>query len=189
MNNTRDKNKLEKLSEALKNNLKRRKVNAQKTKDNTVSKKATRQLKTALCFFMVLFLVSCVKKLEKTGYLLQKHKLELVKINKTSEQELIHILGEPTTKSSFGTKTYYYMERQSEQMAFFAPKLKEQQVVAIEFNPRNIISNITIYTKDDAKVLSYDGTKENFEGNKIGALEQMVGNFGKFNSQAQKGAK
>lgn len=146
------------------------------------------KLKVALCLSTIVFLASCGKKIEKMGYLIKESNLELIKPNKSSEQDVISILGDPTTKSIFGTKTYYYMERQYKQVAFFTPKLVEQKIVAVEFKPNNIVDKISIYGKDDAKVLSYDAERVTFEGNKVGVLEQMVDNIGKFSSQAQKGA-
>ena len=153
-------------------------------------KKSKMKNKFKIIFYLAIscVLVSCVQKVEKMGYFVKESNLELVKPNKSSEQEVINILGDPTTKSAFGAKTYYYMERQYKQMAFFTPKLMEQRVIAIEFKPNDIVSKISVYGKDGAKVLGYDAEKVTFEGNKVGVFEQMVGNIGKFSSQAQKGA-
>ena len=80
------------------------------------------------------------------------------------------------------------MERQYEQVAFFHPKLKEQKIVAIELDAKNIIKTITVYDSKDANTLNYDSDQIAIKGNKIGVLEQFVGNIGKFSSKAQKGS-
>jgi outer membrane protein assembly factor BamE (lipoprotein component of BamABCDE complex) len=135
---------------------------------------------------ITLFLSSCSKKVERNGYLVNSSSINLINTNKTSEEEVVNILGEPTTTSTFLPKTYYYMERKYSQVAFFSPKLLEQKIISIEFTPKNIVKSIIIYTAKDAHDLDYDIDQITFEGNKVGVFEQVIGNLGKFSSNAQK---
>lgn len=183
---TNQKSKLQALSQALKNNLKRRKKNTRKNKDNGNTK--SKISKSALSLVFILLLASCSQRLETTGYFMNKNKLGLIKINKTSKQEVINILGKPTTKSAFEPEVYYYIERQYEQVAFFTPKLRKQSIISIEFDQKNVVSNIKAYNEKDAKSLNYDDEKVSFEGNKVSPLKQILENIGKLSSQAQKGA-
>ena len=178
--------KLQTLSQALKDNLKRRKKSAKRNKNNKDMKNRT--LKITLFLVFIFSLISCNKSLENTGYLVNKSKLDLIKVNKTSKQEVIDILGEPTTKSSFAPKAYYYMERQYKQVAFFTPKLKKQNIISIKFDKKGIVNDVKVYAKSDAKSLSYDAEKITFEGNKFGVFKQVLENVGKFSSQAQQGS-
>ncbi len=185
MKNLKDNEKIKKLSEALRKNLKRRKANGKK--DNDEKSMKNKSIKLVLVLILSGMLISCGKKTERVGYFLSKEKLEAIKVNQTSEKNLLELLGEPTTKSNFGPKTYYYMERQYEQVAFFQPKLKEQKIVSIELDSKNIIKKITMYDAKDANILNYDSDQITIKGNKIGVLEQLVSNIGKFSSKAQKG--
>ena len=183
MKNSKNNLKLKKLAEALRKNLKRRKMSNKKVinEKNLVPKLS----KFILIVIMLSGLVSCGKKVERIGYFLSEYKLSTIKENKTSEKDLLLILGEPTTKSNFGPKTYYYMERQYEQVGFFTPKLTQQKIVAIEFDTRNYVSSIVTYDKENANLLSYDADQITIKGNKIGILEQFVSNIGKFNSKTE----
>lgn len=183
MNNIKNNLKLKELAEALRKNLKRRKMNNKKTSNE---KNMTPKLKKFLLIIILLSgLISCGKKVERVGYFLSDDKLSTIKANETSENNILTSLGEPTAKSSFGPKIYYYMERQYEQIGFFTPKLTQQKVVAIEFDPRNYVKKITTYNKKDANLLKYDSNQIIIQGNKIGVLEQFVSNIGKFNSKAE----
>ena len=184
MNNR--KNKLQALSQALKNNLKRRRESAKKNKGKVEMK--NKISKAVLSLILILFLASCSKNVESVGYLVNKSALDSIKVNKSSKQEVLDILGEPTTKSAFAPEVYYYIGRQYEQVAFLTPKLKEQKVVSIEFNQKDIVNNIQIYDQNNANSLNYDADKVKFEGNKVSAFKQVFENIGKFSSQAQKKA-
>jgi outer membrane protein assembly factor BamE (lipoprotein component of BamABCDE complex) len=183
MKNIKNNLKLKELAEALRKNLKRRKMNNKKTinEKNLVPKFK----KFILIIILSTGLISCGKKIERVGYFLSDDKLNTIKVNETSEDNLLTVLGEPTAKSNFGPKIYYYMERQYEQIGFFTPRLTQQKIVAIEFNQRNYVKKITTYNKDDANLLKYDSNQVIIQGNKIGVLEQFVGNIGKFNSKAE----
>ena len=186
MKNLKDDQKIKRLSEALRINLKRRKSKNKKETCEKIMKNKTTKL--AVILILSAMLISCGKKTERVGYFLSKEKLDTIKINQTSEQSLLNTFGEPTTKSSFGPKIYYYMEHQYEQVAFFYPKLKEQKIVAIELDAKDIIKKVTIYGSKDANVLNYDSDQIMIKGNQIGVLEQFASNIGKFSSKAQKGS-
>ena len=180
------KNKLQVLSQALKNNLKRRRESVKKNKNKVEVK--NKISKAVLSLILVLFLASCSKNVESVGYLVNKSVLDSIKVNESSKHEVLYILGEPTTKSAFAPEVYYYMGRQYEQVAFLTPKLKEQKVISIEFNQKDIVNSIKVYDQNDANFLNYDADKIKFEGNKISAFKQVFENIGKFSSQAQKRA-
>lgn len=182
MNNQKD--KLKTLSQALRDNLKRRMKSTKKKRDNIEIK--NKVSKIVLSLMLICLLVSCSKNLETVGYFVNKSKLDSIKVNKSSKQEVLDTLGEPTAKSTFPPEAYYYIERQYERIAFLTPKLKEQKVISIEFNKQDIVTNLVIYDKDSANSLNYDSEKITFEGNKISGFKQIFENIGRFNSKAQK---
>ncbi len=136
--------------------------------------------------FLLSLTASCGKQTKRTGYFLRHDKLQKIKINHTTEQDILNILGEPTTKSIYGPKIYFYMERQYEQFGFFKPQLEEQRIIALEFDFMNIVKRVSIFNKNDAKKSEYESSGITIRGNKMSILEQLVRNIGQFNSKAQK---
>ena len=81
MKNLKDNEKIKKLSEALRKNLKRRKANDKK--DNDEKSMKNKSIKLAMVLISSGMLVSCGKKTERVGYFLSKEKLDAIKINQT----------------------------------------------------------------------------------------------------------
>ena len=147
------KDKARKLSDALKINLKRRKV-----KINTGEKKKSLNTQSSklILILVLLTLTSCLQKIESVGYFISKDKISELQINQTSKSKLLEILGEPTMESTVGPKIYYYMQQQYRQIAFLQPKLDNQKIVAIELDFNNLIKKISIDGLKQAHVLHYD---------------------------------
>ena len=68
MKNLKDNEKIKKLSEALRKNLKRRKINGKK--DNDEKSMKNKSIKLAMVLILSGMLVSCGKKTERVGYFL-----------------------------------------------------------------------------------------------------------------------
>ena len=176
MHNKSNKLKEERLSKALKENLRRRKSKKKCDKKNIGVKSA----KIILLLIIVTITVSCNKKIINTGYHLEKSKIQEVKISHTTEQNIINRLGRPTTQSIFGPKTYFYMEQKYQQFGFWKPRLIEQMITAFEFDSRNFLVKIGYYHISDARNIQYDHDHILIKGNKMPILEQLIGNVGKY---------
>ena len=72
MKNLKDNEKIKKLSEALRKNLKRRKANDKK--DNDEKSMKNKSIKLAMVLILSGMLVSCGKKTERVGYFLSDEK-------------------------------------------------------------------------------------------------------------------
>ena len=168
--------KEERLSKALKENLRRRKNKKKYDKKNIVLK----SVKIISLLIIVTITVSCNKKIINTGYHLDKSKLQEVKISHTTEQNIINRLGRPTTQSIFGPKTYFYMEQKYQQFGFWKPRLIEQMITAFEFDSQNFLVKVGCYHISDANNVQYDPDYILIKGNKMPILEQLIGNVGKY---------
>ena len=179
------KKKLTDLAKALRDNLKRRKgANHKKENKNNLNSK----LKISV-FLLFPLISSCSDRHYSNGYVAASNELSKIQLNKSTEGDVLQILGEPTTKSLYGDKEYFYMQRNYKQKLFFSPKLVKQQVISISFASNNTVKKITNYNTENAIDIKYDNEITPFEGNKIGPFEQILGNFGRFSSQAQKAAR
>ncbi len=185
--NTKINNKttLDKLSDALRKNLRRRKMSNDK-ETNNLQKNSSGALKKVSVALLLMILSSCTSHKYSNGYLVDPENLAKIKQRKTPEDEVKNLLGNPVTTSLYGEKKYFYMKREYEQKLFFAPKLIKQEVLAISFDNSGLVSKIEKFGTNDAIEIKYDPLTTPFEGNKISPFEQILSNFGKFSSQAQK---
>ena len=103
-----------------------------------------------------------------------------VKAGVTTKPELLEQVGSPSTVSSFGDEIWYYISSTSEQATWRKEKITARNVVAIRFNRANVVTKIDRYTKEDGEDIALVDRKTETRGRKLGFLEQLLGNVGRF---------
>ena len=84
---------------------------------------------------------------------LEKKQSSLV-INKTNKNDIIKILGNPSTKSKFDNDLWIYIERKQTQSKFTnlgKMKIYKNDVLVLEMNNYGILKKKVFYNKDDMK--------------------------------------
>ena len=99
-----------------------------------------------------------------------------------SKDELLRRFGSPSSQSSFGEETWYYVQTYKESKAFLKPEITDQKVIAIRFNAGETVQEIARYGLEDRQNVAMIDEKTRTEGHSIGFLEQAMGNLGRFNS-------
>lgn len=98
-----------------------------------------------------------------------------------SKDEVLGLLGSPSTTSSFGPEAWYYVAARKESVAFLKPKIKEQSVLRILFDEEGRVAEVKTYGLKDSAKFSVAEEMTPTEGQKLGLWEQMLGNLGRFN--------
>ena len=93
-------------------------------------------------------------------------------------------LGSPSSVSSFGDEAWYYITARKETVAFFKPKVVQEDVVRISFNAGGVVSNIQTYDKSNGEDITLVKRETPTEGHTMGFFEQILGNLGRFNKPA-----
>ncbi|MBS0236410.1 MAG: outer membrane protein assembly factor BamE [Proteobacteria bacterium] len=106
--------------------------------------------------------------------------------NKTTLAQVQESMGSPTSESSFGDKTYYYIGQHQSRVAFLQPKMESQLVLALTFDKHDILRSVKSYSLAEANEVDFDDSRTRLYGSETGPLEQIVGNIGKFNPQQGK---
>ncbi len=95
--------------------------------------------------------------------------------------DVLRTLGSPTTQSTFNPDIWYYIGQETEKRGILDPKVIEERIVMVRFHPETGIVE-TVEDIDNERInipIARDKTKTH--GNEISALQQMLGNLGKFN--------
>jgi len=111
-------------------------------------------LKFFLLFFSTILLTNCsFKKVDKHhGVPFLEEKQKLLVVNETNKNEIIKILGSPSTTSKFDNDIWIYIERkltQSELKNLGRMKLIKNHVLVLEIDNRGVLNNKSFYNKDD----------------------------------------
>ena len=86
-------------------------------------------------------------------------KEKLLEINKTNKNEILNILGNPSTKSKFDNDLWIYIERkqsQSELKNLGKMKIYKNDILVLEIDDYGILKKKEFYNKDNIKKLKTD---------------------------------
>lgn len=135
----------------------------------------------------MLLLAACSPKVENRGYVQQGNWKEEIKIGQTNKQEILDKFGSPSSKSSFGAETWYYVSARKEAIGFMKPTVVTQDTVDITFDPSGVVSDVHFYDKDDGKDIALVKRTTPTEGHSLTFIDQTLGNLGRFNKPGGSG--
>ena len=133
-----------------------------------------------------LLLASC--SLEKIVLHHGVHNLEdkqsKLKINYTNKNDIIKLIGPPSTKSTFDNDVYIYIERKtsgSKLTKFGSKTLVKNNVLILELDNKGILLSKKFYNKNDMNKISFDSnetginySKRSFIYNFLSSLRQKI---------------
>ena len=140
-------------------------------------------MKNFLFSLLFILILSCsfnkVVKHHGVHFLEKKH--QKLSINTTNKNDILDLLGEPSTKSSFDNDVWIYIERKITNTHFFGRrKLVVNNVMVLEIDNRGILAKKDFYDINDMKELEFDSKrsaslkKRNFIYNFLSSLRQRV---------------
>src|SRR6185436_19035700 len=131
-----------------------------------------------------LALAACDPKVDTGGYVRETDFKEQIIVGQTTREETQARFGSPSSQSSFGEESWYYITDRKETTAFFKPKVVEQNVTRIVFDASGVASKVETFDMKDAKDLKLVKRQTPTEGHSLGFAEQILGNIGRFNKGA-----
>jgi len=129
---------------------------------------------------LAFFVPACAPTEEVRGYVPNEAAIAKLKPGFDNRRNVARLIGSPSSISTFDSKTWYYISKRSEHFAFFDEKVLDQQVVAIDFDDKGMISDMRRYKLDDARKIVLVGRVTPTRGREMGLLEQIFGNVGRF---------
>jgi outer membrane protein assembly factor BamE (lipoprotein component of BamABCDE complex) len=134
-------------------------------------------------FTSVSALANCAPSVEQRGNLPASEKLSEIHAGSTTKDEVVKILGTPSSVSVFNNdKSWYYISRRTAQTAFFEPAVLDQQVYIVRFDDQGVVKTVDHKVLEDGKEISPVARATPAPGRELSFLEQLIGNLGKFNS-------
>ena len=139
-----------------------------------------------LIIFLIIFLTQCSLNkviLHHGVHNLEKKQTKL-KINYTNINDITKVIGPPSTKSSFDTDVYIYIEKKtssSKLTKLGKKKLLVNNVLVLEINNKGILQSKKFYNKEDMQKIDFDKTatavnysKKSFIYNFLSSLRQKI---------------
>ena len=126
-------------------------------------------------------LATCSPTVDKRGNLPEPDKLAEIRPGATTRDEVAKILGTPSSTAVFDNKTWYYISRRTQQVAFFNPDVVDQQVYIVNFDERGVVKAVDHRDLKDGREIEPAPGATPAPGRELTFLEQVIGNVGRFN--------
>jgi outer membrane protein assembly factor BamE (lipoprotein component of BamABCDE complex) len=89
------------------------------------------------------------------GYVADERLLEQVKVGSSAEQVLV-VLGTPSTTSTIGGSAWYYIsQRATQTLAFQQPNIVERRIFSVYFDKNKKVERIANYGLQDGQVFDF----------------------------------
>lgn len=125
-------------------------------------------------------LAACTPSTATRGNYLFDEDITLIQPMVSTDYDVLNLLGTPTAKAVFDDKTWYYVGLKTEQESFFDEKVTDRRVYQITFDDSNFVKSVDEITNEPLNV-PVSSRVTPTSGNEVTALQQILGNIGKFN--------
>ena len=116
--------------------------------------------KNIILLILFIFLVNCsTQKVTRIhGNLSLKNNENFILVNKSNKNDVIKVLGEPSTKSNFDKNVWFYIEQKKQNKSIIKlgkQYIEENNVLTIYFDNKGIVSKKKFLNKNDLKQIEF----------------------------------
>lgn len=116
------------------------------------------------------------------GYDLTQSKLEQIVPMESSRADVAQQWGPPSTVSPFNPNIWYYIGETDSQRGIFAPKVEKRQLIKVVFNDEDLVASVSQMDPERGRDIDIVERRTPTAGKEFNALQQFVGNLGRYNS-------
>ena len=116
--------------------------------------------KTFVFFILFIFLINCsAQKVTRIhGNLSLKNNESKILVNKSNKNDVINILGEPSSKSNFDKNIWFYIEQKKQNKSIIKlgkQYIEENNVLTIKFDAKGVVNRKEFLNKDNLKEIEF----------------------------------
>jgi outer membrane protein assembly factor BamE (lipoprotein component of BamABCDE complex) len=126
---------------------------------------------------------ACTARIDQRGNKPDEDQVVLINPGVDDKNRVAELIGTSSAISTFNDRTWYYISKRTETVAFFDPETVDQEVLAISFDDSGVVDNMRIYGPEDGRTIAYVDRTTPTEGNELTLIQQLLGNLGRFNPQ------
>jgi len=122
--------------------------------------------------FLFLFTLNCSsnKVSNNHGFISLQSKFEKITVNKTNKNDILNIIGPPSSVSSFDNNKWFYIQRMKTNQSLFklgVKKINKNNILIVKFDNKGILSYKKILNINDMNDIKYtkDITEKEFKQN------------------------
>lgn len=146
-----------------------------------IKRRQTRRRRFAI-LATALFLAGCATTIDHRGYVPDQETIERVRAGVDNRDSVARMFGSPSSVATFDDRTWYYVSKRTERVAFFNDKVVDQRVLAVAFDEAGLVSEIRQYALEDGRIINPVTRETPTLGRELNIIEQLFGNIGRFNN-------
>jgi outer membrane protein assembly factor BamE (lipoprotein component of BamABCDE complex) len=119
-------------------------------------------------------LAACEPEIINRGYQADDRSLEQIRPGASAEQVVL-VLGTPSTVATVGGKVYYYVSQRLERrFQFMGETIRDQRVIAVYLDGRNKVERVANYGIQDGQVFYFISRTTPTGGEELSILRQLL---------------
>ena len=136
---------------------------------------------TATAGLLAIGVGACVASVDQRGNLPEPEKIAQIQPGSTTRDQVVKILGTPSSTGVFDDKNWYYISRKTKRVAFLDPDVLDQQVFVVSFDGKGVVNSVDHKDLKDGREISMAPGATPAPGRELTFVEQVLGNIGRFN--------
>ena len=129
---------------------------------------------------LVLGLAACSPQVSQHGHTIEPETLSRLTPGTSSREEVLRLLGSPSTLATFEDDRWYYVTQRRESRSFYQSQITEQDVVVVSFDDQGILRGVEHRSLDQAMGIEPNSDRTRTLGSELTIVEQLIGNIGRF---------
>lgn len=122
------------------------------------------------------------------GYIVDQQLVDGIAPGVDNRDSVEATLGRPTFVGQFDKNDWYYVSRQTKQLAFAQPRPTQQTIFHVRFDAAGNVASVDRAGLEKTAAVSPDGDKTPTLGRKRGFLQELFGNIGSVGAPGMGGA-
>jgi len=136
----------------------------------------------------LVMLAACSPTIDQRGNLPDADNVLAIQPGVSTKDDVYNLLGTASTIATFSDKTWYYISKRTETVAFFSPDVVDQQVLVVKFDDTDVVQQVALLGMDDANDIEMVDRETPTYGQRLTIIQQLLGNIGRFTKGEQSGS-
>lgn len=120
----------------------------------------------------------CTSIREHRGYVVDQVLVASVQPGVDNRESVQGTLGRPTFTGQFDSRDWYYVSRDTKQLAFQSPRPTDQEVLHIRFNEAGVVERVNRTGLELARAVTPSGDRTPTLGSERSLFDEIFGNIG-----------
>lgn len=140
--------------------------------------------RSAVVFGIVAALTGCqnAKILSANGYIVDESLVSSIQPGVDNRESVARTLGRPTWTAQWDKGDWYYVSRNTTQVAFLTPRTTGESIIIVSFDPQGTVTEVQRDGMDKIVSVKMEADKTPTKGKESTLFDDIFGNIGRFGS-------